>query len=178
MSSYWRGAGLVPLGLILLASLSCRSTGPASSQPELQRITFDQWQKEVASLKGQIAVVDLWATWCGPCIERFPHMVQLYNQYKKQGVTFVSISVDDRADQQAIETARQFLQKQNATFRNYLMDENILQSFEKLDIQSVPDVFIYDRQGRRRYNLNGNDPNHQFTEKDVDDAIALLVAER
>jgi thiol-disulfide isomerase/thioredoxin len=132
----------------------------------------------LASLKGNIVVVDLWATWCVPCIERFPHMVQLYNRYKNGGVTFVSMSVDDREDKQALETARQFLRKQNATFRNYLMNENISQSFEKLDIEGVPDVLVYDRTGRRRYALNGNDPNRQFTEKDVDDAVATLVAER
>jgi thiol-disulfide isomerase/thioredoxin len=123
-------------------------------------------------------VVDVWATWCAPCIERFPHLVQLYNQYKDRGVTFVSISVDDREDKQAVENACEFLRKQNAAFRNYLMDENILQSFEKLDIQSVPDVFIYDRTGQRRYNLNGNDPNHQFTVKDVEDDVTMLVAEK
>jgi hypothetical protein len=105
-------------------------------------------------------------------------MVQLYNQYKDRGVTFISLSVDDREDKQALETARQFLRTQNATFRNYLLNENISQSFEKLDIEGVPDVFVYDPAGRRRYALNGNDPNRQFTEKDVDGAVATLVAER
>jgi hypothetical protein len=105
-------------------------------------------------------------------------MVQLYNRYKDRGVTFVSMSVDDREDKQALETARQFLRRQNAAFRNYLMNENISQSFEKLDIEGVPDVLVYDPTGRRRYALNGNDPNRQFTEKDVDDAVATLVAER
>jgi thioredoxin-related protein len=103
-------------------------------------------------------------------------MVRLSQQYKDR-VTFVSLSVDDRSDQKAVEDARQFLVKQHATFRNYLMDENILQSFEKLDILGIPTVFLYDRNGRRRYNLNGNDPNRQFTQKDVEEAVAALVAE-
>ena len=162
--------------LILLLS-GCAQRQPPQ-EVTFQPITFDNWQRELASLKGQIVVVDVWATWCAPCIERFPHMVQLYNQYKDRGVTFVSMSVDDREDKQAIEQARVFLHKQNATFRNYLMDENILQSFQKLDIPAVPAVLIYDRAGRLRHNLNGNDPNHQFTQKDVEDAVAALVKEQ
>ena len=87
------------------------------------------------------------------------------------------MSVDDREDKATIEKARQFVRRQNANFRNYLMDENILQSFEKLAAQGIPAVLLYDRAGRLRYNLNGDNPNHQATLKDVDDALATLVAE-
>jgi hypothetical protein len=90
-------------------------------------------------------------------------MVSLYQRYKSRGVEFVSMSVDDREDKAAIERARQFLMRQKATFRNYLMDENIMQSFEKLGVQGIPDVMMYDRAGRLRYDLNGNDPNRQAT---------------
>lgn len=171
--------GLLAAGLCLTLSSCARSpSAEATPQPALQPLRFDQWQQQLASLKGQIVVVDVWATWCAPCIERFPHMVQLYQQYKDRGVTFVSMDVDDREDKQAVEGARRFLRQQNATFRNYLMDENIMQSFERLGLDGIPAVFIYDRAGRQRYNLNGNDPNHQFTVKDVDDAVAKLVAEK
>ena len=123
-------------------------------------------------------VVDVWATWCVPCVERFPHMVSLYQRYKNRGVEFVSMSVDDREDKAAIERARQFLIRQKATFRNYLMDENIMQSFEKLGVQGIPDVMMYDRAGRLRYDLNGNDPNRQATLTDVEDRLARLAAEK
>ena len=123
-------------------------------------------------------VVDVWATWCVPCVERFPHMVSLYQRYKNRGVEFVSMSVDDREDKAAIERARQFLIRQKATFRNYLMNENIMQSFEKLGVQGIPDVMMYDRAGRLRYDLNGNDPNRQATLTDVEDRLARLAAEK
>lgn len=92
-------------------------------------------------MKGRVVVVDVWATWCSPCLERFPHMVQLYNPYKHEDVAFVSMSVDDREDKAAVEQARRFVQRQNATFRNYLMDENVMQSFEKLGVQEFPPCF-------------------------------------
>ncbi len=169
----WTGAAAL-LGLGLLAG--CSRFG--AQTVTLQLIQFEQWQRQLRSMKGHIVVVDMWATWCAPCIERFPHMVELYNRYKDQGVEFVSMSVDDREDKAAVEQARQFVLRQKATFRNYLMDENIMQSFEKLGVQGIPDVFLYDRAGRLRYDLNGNDPNHQATLNDVDYALATLVAEK
>jgi thiol-disulfide isomerase/thioredoxin len=154
----------------------CSRTG--AQAVTLEPIRFEDWQRKLQSMKGRIVLVDVWATWCAPCIERFPHMVQLYKRYKGRGVQFVSMSVDDREDAAAVAKARQFVVQQDATFPNYLMDENIMQSFEKLGVQGIPAVFLYDRAGRRRYDLNGDDPNHQATLKDVDDALAALVAEK
>ena len=124
---------------------------------------------------GRLVVVDMWATWCPPCIERFPHMVKLHERYAPEGVDFVSLCLDDREDEQAVERARQFLEEQQATFSNYLMDENIIDAFEKLDVLGIPAVFVHDRAGALRYRLTGDDPNDQFTEEDVEKAIAALL---
>jgi thiol:disulfide interchange protein len=60
---------------------------------------------------------------------------------------------------------------------NYLMDEVIPDAFEKLDLLGVPAVYIYDSSGERRYKLTGDDPNNQFTEEDVEQAVEALVRE-
>jgi thiol-disulfide isomerase/thioredoxin len=161
------------LGLLPVLAGCARS----SSAVEFQPITYDNWTRELASLQGQIVVVDIWATWCSPCLQRFPYMVALYHKYKDRGVTFVSLSVDNREDRAAAEAARAFLVKQHATFPNYLLDENILEAFEKLDLVAVPAVFVYDRSGRQRYKLTGDDPSQQFTEADVEAAVMALLAE-
>jgi thiol-disulfide isomerase/thioredoxin len=163
------------VGSALLAVVVLAGCAPAV---RLEPIGFQQWQRQLHAMKGRVVVVDVWATWCVPCVERFPHMVSLYQRYKNRGVEFVSMSVDDREDKAAIERARQFLIRQKATFRNYLMNENIMQSFEKLGVQGIPDVMMYDRAGRLRYDLNGNDPNRQATLTDVEDRLARLAAEK
>lgn len=171
-SALWR----VCLALLAALSLSACVKHQARAVV-LKPVTFDQWKRELASLKGNVVVVDVWATWCIPCLERFPHIVDLSNRYENRRVEVVSMNVDDRDDKRAIETARRFLLQQHATFRNYFMDENILDAFEKLGVQGIPVVFIFDRAGRQRYFLNADDPNHQFSPKDVDDAVAVLVSE-
>jgi cytochrome c biogenesis protein CcmG/thiol:disulfide interchange protein DsbE len=159
------------LGVACLFVAGCHRPPPIPFQP----VNFEEFQRRLAGLRGHVVVVDVWATWCVPCIERFPRMVEMDRRYRDRGVRFVSLSVDNREDKAAVEEARRFLQKQNASFDHYLLDENILQAFEKLDILGIPAVFLYDRAGRRRYRLTGDDPNHQFTEKDIEQALSTLT---
>lgn len=163
------------------AQTAARTGTPEASKPSqweatLEPVSFEGWQEELHSLQGQIVVVDMWATWCLPCIERFPHMVELATQFADQGVEFVSLCLDDRDDADAIELAREFLTEQRATFPNYLMDEVVTQAFEKLDLLGIPAVFIYGPDGVLRYRLTGDDPNNQYTDADVADAIEELLA--
>ena len=172
-----RSAPLLFVVALLAGGCSLQPRAEEETVPavSLAPITFTEWQRELGASKGQIVVVDMWATWCAPCLERFPHMVTMHGEYRDEGVRFISMCLDNRDDKEAVEAARQFLIEQNATFTNYLMNENITDAFEKLDLLGIPAVFIYDRQGELRHRLTGDDPNQQFTEKDVEEAITELL---
>jgi hypothetical protein len=102
-------------------------------------------------------------------------MVELSRRYADDGVRFVSTCLDDPGDEQAIAYARNFLDEQQATFDNYLIDENVADSFEKLDLMTIPAVFIYGRDGELSHRLTADDPNNQFTDQDVEQAIEALL---
>lgn len=176
----------VAIAAVLVATISCH--GPSVGEPqsdslgspreepiELVAITLDDWHQEIAALVGDIVVVDMWASWCIPCIERFPHMVELSKRYADEGVRFVSTCLDDPGDEQAIAYARNFLKEQKATFDNFLINENVADSFEKLDLMTIPAVFIYGRNGELSYRLTADDPDNQFTDQDVEAAIDELL---
>ncbi len=165
-------ARLLLVGMLLAGGCSRPPGGErALETASLVPISFAGWQEKLAGYRGSVVVVDFWATWCAPCLERFPHMVALYERYKGRGVRFVSVSLDDTGDAGALERAREFLKRHKATFENYLMDENITDAFAKLDLLSIPAVLIYGRDGRLRHKLTGDDPNRQFTSEDVDRAL-------
>ncbi|MGB6852929.1 MAG: TlpA disulfide reductase family protein [Thermoanaerobaculia bacterium] len=175
-------SALFGLALAVAAVIGCAGSAPTETEESVEvsltPVTFEQWQQELASLEGGIVVVDMWATWCVPCVERFPKMVELYHEYSSRGVTFVSMCLDDRGDTEAVAYAHEFLGKQKATFANYLMDEMVTEGFVKLDLLGIPAVYVYAPDGERRYRLTADDPYNQFTDEDVESAIQELLAEQ
>ncbi len=172
----------IPATLLAVVFLGGCSRQMPQSEPSgnisLVPVTFPQWQKALSGYKGQIVVVDFWATWCAPCIERFPHIVQLHAKYGRRGIRFVSMDLDDKSDLQALDHAREFLVKHKAAFDNYRMDEVVPDAFEKLDLLGIPAVLIYDRDGKLRFKLTGDNPNKQYTNADVDSAVEQLLQEK
>ena len=170
---------LIPGVLLILAcSISVGSTYAADTTvTTMQSVTYQQWLEQRKAYTGRILVVDMWATWCSSCIERFPKMVSMHNKYANQGVQIVSMNLDDRGDAASLTAANRFLQRINARFPNYHMDENLMQAFEMLDLIGIPVVLIYDRKGKQRYRLTGDNPYNQFTDKDIEIAIQHLINE-
>ena len=153
----------------------------ADRQQPVNEITFtplkhSEWLDKLSTYQPNIVVVDMWATWCSTCLEEFPKIVDLHNQYKDQGVQFVSMNLDDHDDQPALENAEKFLRNMNATFDNFWMDENLMTAFEDLNLIGIPAVIIYDRKGHEQYRLTGDNPNNQYSENDIDAAIQQLLA--
>ncbi|MEM7081435.1 MAG: TlpA disulfide reductase family protein [Pseudomonadota bacterium] len=147
------------------------------SSVELIPLSFREWETRRDGFAPKILVVDLWATWCPPCLEKFPHMVEMHRKYQDRGVQVVTLSLDDRDDPASVEFAKEFLVSQNATFPNFFLDENIMDAFEMVGIQTVPAIHIYDRNGNLVADLNDDNPNNQFSDEDVEKAILALLDE-
>lgn len=97
-------------------------------------------QTKLSDLKGKYVFIDLWATWCKPCVAEFPSLQKLEQRYKDKNITFVSISLDkpERRDQwkkMIIEKKRDGLQ--------LLADRDFNSSFVKAcNIQAIPHFIL------------------------------------
>ena len=88
--------------LLLATTLVLRSGGFLGSAAPDERADLDIVLKDaagadvsLASFAGKPLLINLWATWCGPCRLETPQLVKLYEQYKDRGLVIVGISVDD-----------------------------------------------------------------------------------
>jgi len=137
---------------------------PAAKKPVVSRFTPKvgllkpaDFAKYKDSLKGQVLVLNFWATWCGPCVAEFPEFVALDAKYRDKGMKMVGISADDVSDLKTKVTA--FLREQKAPFENYVQDTDDPQ--EMIDVVDkdwagiLPATFVFDKQGNLIYKRYG-----------------------
>lgn len=132
---------------------STTSTGPATDRPEQAKNiqltvgSIDEFNKLLADNKGKVILVDFWATWCGPCVENFPHTVELAHRYEGEGLVTIAVSLDD-PDNEA--NVRAFLAAQdNVSFDNLLSkDGGGQKTAEAFGLSgAVPHYRLYNRAG-------------------------------
>lgn len=135
-----------------------RSNAPAnnnlSSEITLRTVDIDGYNLEIQKHKGSVVLVDFWATWCIPCVEQFPHTVQLHEKYSGQGLAVLSLSFDDEGSEADV---RNFLREQKAYFLNLRSEYGAgTESMEKFDLDAaVPHYRLYDHTGKLRESWNG-----------------------
>jgi thiol-disulfide isomerase/thioredoxin len=145
----------------------------------LESLKFDAFKARLArpvDKNHKYTLVDVWSTTCAPCMENFPHLVAMHHKYAPKGLQTVSLSLDDTTDAKAVEVARKFLREKKATFLNVLLDEDFGVGFDKLDINTIPAVFLFDRDGKQIKKYTMDDPNNQFTYEQVEKDVAALLS--
>jgi thiol-disulfide isomerase/thioredoxin len=158
----------------LVAALAVGMAVPADPPKDdatvtLQTVKWEKLKAEIAGRKGKVVVIDVWAGFCIPCKREFPHLVELHNKYVKEGLSCISVTVDDKDDARK---ALAFLKKQKAVFGNYLIDEPAEVWAKKLDVPCPPAAIIFDRSGKKVKAFTSEDP---FTYVDVEKVIVPLL---
>jgi len=71
---------------------------PGNPAPDFRYVSIDGDTLTMADFKGKLVYIDVWATWCGPCIAEHPHMEKLQQRFEGQDVAFVAVSTDSSPD--------------------------------------------------------------------------------
>ena len=130
---------------------------------ELSFTAVDGSKVDLADLRGKVVLIDFWATWCPPCVEEVPGLVETYEKFRDQGFEIVGISLD--SDKAALE---KFTTDNKMTWPQFFdgkgWENELAQRFK---IQSVPTMWLLDREGK----LADATPRERL-EKAITDALA------
>jgi thiol-disulfide isomerase/thioredoxin len=148
---------------------------PSSNAVSLVVTDVEGLRAAIARHRGDVVLVDFWATWCMPCVEQFPHTVEMARNHRERGLAVIGVSMDSpKADAQV----RAFLEKQEARFENFITGyASAVEATKALELPGpVPCYRVYDRAGDLRREF-GVDPRaeKQFTTADVEAAVMELL---
>lgn len=119
----------------------------------------DAYEKRIAALRGYPVVVNVWASWCGPCRFEFPVLQKLSAQYGKK-VAFLGVNSEDADD-----AAATFLREEPVPYPSYTDPDKEI--FESLGAIGLPDTAFYDESGELVYLKQGPYAENSELEEDV-----------
>jgi len=121
-----------------------------SEAPDFTAVTVDSAPrlKSLSDYRGQVVMVNVWATWCLPCRVEMPSIEALHQAYSDKGFKVLAVSVDDPGHG---ETIRAFVQQYKLTFE--ILHDPEKKIVEQYDILGYPETFIIGRDGVIRKKL-------------------------
>jgi peroxiredoxin len=138
--------------------------GPA---PAFTLTTLTGQPGALSQYKGQVVMVNFWATWCGPCQQEMPLLDQMYKKYKPAGFTLIGVNVDK--DEPPV---KELLARKPVSFPVLLDPANKVSKDYHVD--EMPSSVIIDRKGEIRYVHRGYKPGD---ENEYQDRIRQLIRE-
>ena len=172
---------LIVLGLLaMFAATSCNSNDPESAAPvstskpgapgsaepaamlTVPEVVLDTEMQstngepiKLSNYSGKVLVINLWATWCGPCRNETPELVRLYKEYQKQGLEVVALTTEDPA--RSAETVKEFVREYNVNYPVGWVTREVAVALMQ-GRGSIPQNFIITRDGRIKKRFIGFHP--------------------
>ena len=161
-------------------------SGGEKPKVSLEIADWDQTLKFVAAHKGKIVVLDAWSTSCQPCMKEFPNLVKLHQKYGGKEVVCMALACDyqgikNKPPEFYRERVLKFLEKQGAVFQNLLASVEAEELYAKMEIASIPAVFVFGRDGKlaKRFdNEQAKTDDDNFTYADVTKLVEELLAQK
>jgi cytochrome c biogenesis protein CcmG, thiol:disulfide interchange protein DsbE len=161
------------VGGLLLAALLLAPPPPAFAilqkgepAPPIKVTTTSGQPVTLANYKGHVLVLDFFATWCPPCKESIPHLMELSRKYGKQGLQILGMSLDESALE-----LKEFAATKKLPYPVALVDEELQIEY---GLRSIPTIFIISKKGvvaEKYMGFNGE------MAKSMEAAIKRLLAE-
>lgn len=147
--------------VLLGAALSIFAAGSLASSSLEGRVAPDFVLKSsggenlrLSEHRGDVVMINFWATWCGPCRQEMPLLDDLYSRYERVGFTLLGVNIDDDSRR-----AMQMIKELGVSFP-VLFDER--KEVSKLyEVEAMPVTVLVDREGNVRHVHHGYKPGYE-----------------
>ncbi len=157
---------LVAVALSAIAATSLASSGLVGNKaPDFALKSSTGENLRLSEYRGEVVMINFWATWCGPCRQEMPLLDDLYNRYERVGFKLLGVNIDDNS-QRAIDMMREL-------GVNFPVLFDASKDVSKLyEVNAMPVTVILDREGNVRHVHQGYKPGYE--EKYLNEVRALL----
>jgi peroxiredoxin len=135
---------LIALAILAAAGAAHAKAAPNAQAPDFTLRQIDGPNLRLGEQRGQVVMVNFWATWCGPCRVELPHLARLSDKYRSSGFLLLGVNIDDDPT-----AAKALAAKLGLTFP-VLLDSN-KQVVGAYDLNAMPATVLIDRDGKVRH---------------------------
>lgn len=140
--------------LLLFSSHSLMAAALQDPAPDFTLKSLSGENLKLSELRGEVVMVNFWASWCGPCRQEMPLLDQLYKRYQPMGFTILGVNVEEDAG-----VAKKVLQELPVSFPILFDQTNKIS--ELYQVSAMPSTFLVDRDGKLRYLHKGYQPGYE-----------------
>ncbi len=140
-------------GAMLFASTS-QAAAVGGNAPDFTLKSKDGNNIKLNEYRGDVVMINFWASWCGPCRQEMPALEQLYSKYKDLGFVILGVNLDEDSNK-----AIAMLDKTSVSFP-ILFDET-KQVSKLYNVSAMPTTFLLDRNGKLRYLHKAYKPGYE-----------------
>jgi len=157
---------ILGLTLSVLAATSLASSGlTGQTAPDFALKSSSGENLRLSEYRGDVVMVNFWATWCGPCRQEMPLLDELYSRYERVGFSLLGVNIDDDSRK-----AMNMVSELGVSFP-VLFDAR--KEVSKLyEVDAMPVTVLIDREGTVRYVHHGYKPGYE--DKYLDQIRSLL----
>lgn len=137
--------------LAAVAAAACIS-GPVRAQNgngDVPVVSADEIHALVDSHRGKIVVVNFWATWCPPCLEEFPDIIQVYDEYRDRGLEVFAVSMNEADEVEDIEAFLETFEPPFPVYRAASVDSEFYDGVVQPWFGEMPITLVFDATGRQ-----------------------------
>lgn len=152
---------------VILASAIAAAAPMSGAAPDFQLESRSGETVSLAAHKGEVVMINFWATWCGPCRQEIPHLEALYQRYSSLGFTLLGVNVEEDP-----KGAEAWLAETPVSFPILFDSKNEVTKL--YDVVAMPSTVLVDRAGNVRFVHHGYKPGY---ENEYQNQIRALIRE-